>query len=678
MASLPIRRMILYKHGVGYFERRGAAEGSELRLSFPREAMDDVLKSLVAIDMGAGQVLSIDYETPEDRAALLARGSIHLSEGRSLLDLLRDLRGRRVRLSASDASDPSGVAQIDGLVVGVDVEEENPLRRPIVTLYLPEGRQVRTLPVADVRNLTLLDEAADDLGYFLRASQSEEDRRNATLHLSPGDHNLLVGYIAPAPAWRVSYRMLFENEELRIENAEKPAVAESSDAGIDSSAPFSIRNSQFCLLQGWGLFDNQLEEDLENVALTLVAGMPVSFRYRLYEPRTPERPLVEDEERTVNAPIFFDAAPPVAAAPMAMPAPAAKMRAAGRGAMLSAADDMVMSSAAMEESVAVSASGEERGALFAYRVAHPVSVARGQSAMVPILSQRVSARRDLLYNGRKQPKHPVASLRLKNESGLTLERGPVTVLEDGDYAGEAVVPFTRAGGELIVPYAVELGISVSEQRKSERRMVGISVRHEYLLIQEYDIQRTDYHITSTVGEQTTVMVEHPLGANYELFDTPAPFERTAEVARWEVACAPQQRTIFTVAERQLVSRNEQVRSLTMERLRQYLKDKFLDEATMAGLREVLDLYGEIATAQRRLAAIEAERKQIYAAQKQVQGSLAPLGTQGEEGALRQRYVATLNQSEDRLNALAAEEQQLNARIATLEQQAAERLRALGK
>ena len=34
--------------------------------------------------------------------------------------------------------------------------------------------------------------------------------------------------------------------------------------------------------------------------------------------------------------------------------------------------------------------------------------------------------------------------------------------------------------------------------------------------------------------------------------------------------------------------------------------------------------------------------------------------------------------EDRLNALAAEEQQLNARVAALEQQAAERLRVLGK
>src|SRR3982751_4088960 len=98
MPELPIRRMILYKHGVGYFERRGAVSGTALRLSFPRAAMDDVLKSLVTLDLGAGQVHGVDFETPEDRASQIARGSIHLSDDRSLLDLLRDLRGRRVRL----------------------------------------------------------------------------------------------------------------------------------------------------------------------------------------------------------------------------------------------------------------------------------------------------------------------------------------------------------------------------------------------------------------------------------------------------------------------------------------------------------------------------------------------------------------------------------------------------
>src|SRR5918912_1836719 len=102
MPDLPIRRMILYKHGVGYFERHGPLSGLELRLSFPSAAMDDVLKSLVALDLGAGQIHGVDFETPEDRAAQIARGSIHLSDDRSLLDLLRDLRGRRVRLHIAD------------------------------------------------------------------------------------------------------------------------------------------------------------------------------------------------------------------------------------------------------------------------------------------------------------------------------------------------------------------------------------------------------------------------------------------------------------------------------------------------------------------------------------------------------------------------------------------------
>src|SRR5205814_9236442 len=93
----------------------------------------------------------------------------------------------------------------------------------------------------------------------------------------------------------------------------------SSDAKPSSLA---VRPSSSVLLQGWGLFDNQLDEDLEDVALTLVAGMPVSFRYRLYEPHTPERPLIADEERTVTAPIEFAGAMPPPAAPMMMAAAA--------------------------------------------------------------------------------------------------------------------------------------------------------------------------------------------------------------------------------------------------------------------------------------------------------------------------------------------------------------------
>lgn len=686
MTALPIKRIILYKHGVGYFERRGPVQGETLRLTFPRPAMDDVLKSLIALDRGNGQVLSLDFETPEDRAELLAKGSIHLSDTRTLLDLVRDLRGRQVRCRSRSQNDQHGGngdagrdEETEGVVVGVTCGGDKPLDGAVVSIYRPDQQQVQTIPLADIRHLHLLDEtAAADLRYFLRAAQSEEDRRSATLHLSPGDHDILVGYIAPAPAWRVSYRMLVERSE--------PEAPPSQPPGGSPSAPTTLEDRPFTvLLQGWGLFDNQLEEDLEQVHLTLVAGMPVSFRYRLYEPKTPERPLVQDEERTVNAPVFFEGAPPPAPAPAAgaRMRGAKQMRAMTLG-MAEAEEDAAfapeappsLSIDAMDQSVQIAASGGERGALFAYTVRHPVSVARGQSAMVPILGQQMPCRRDLLYNGRKLPDHPVASLRLTNETGLTLERGPVTVTEDGDYAGEAVVPFTRAGGEVIVPFAVELGVKVEEQRSRERRIVSIGVREEYLLIQEYELHHTVYHLTSTLSTPVDVVIEHSPLPNYELTDTPDPAERTATFVRWSVWCAANARTVFEVHERRMQRRHERVQSVSGKQLQDYLHHRYLDEAIGQGLEEVLQLYRQMEETRKQVNQIEQERQAIYKHQKQIQGNLSPLGREGEEGALRKRYVAELGKLEDRLTALHTEERRLEQQVARLDEQARQKLHHL--
>jgi hypothetical protein len=669
MPELPIRRMVIYKHGVGYFERRGAVSGTALPLSFPRDAMDDVLKSLVALDLGGGQVLGVDFETLEDRASRLARGSIHLSDAHSLLDLLRDLRGRQVRLHITNEN--TEVSAVAGTVVGVDLDERRPLEGPLVSLYLPEPREVRPLPVRAVTRVEVLDDrAADDLAYFLRASQSEQDRRAATLRLSEGEHDLLVGYVAPAPSWRVSYRVLFESDEGRGQKVE------------GETAP----PSAFCLLQGWGLFDNQLEEDLRDVTLTLVAGMPVSFRYRLYEPNTPDRPLVEDETRTVAAPVEFGAMlpqsvpVPAAAAPPPMAAGMMRKRAMPT---LGAADEPefemaapMMSMDAAESSTVAAGVGEERGALFQYRVTHPVSVARGQSAMVPIVGSRLEARKELLYNAAKLPKHPVASLRMRNATGLTLERGPVTVVEEGDYAGEAVLPFTRDGAELIVPYAVELGISISETHGGERQMAGVSVRGEYLLVEEWDVRQVEYRLASTLARPAVVTVEQALLAHYAIHETAAPAEQTQGLARWQVACPAGVETRFLVRQRRRLARREQVRGLTGRQLQEYLRLRFLDETTVRALDRVLALYQQASQAQQRIAAIEQERQKIYKRQQQTQQSLGPLGREGEEGALRTRYVTLLGQLEDQLNAYGEEERRLQTEIARLEQEAAATLATL--
>ena len=55
-AELPVKRVVLYKHGVGYFERSGdLASGESARLDFKASEMNDVLKSLTVEETGEGR-----------------------------------------------------------------------------------------------------------------------------------------------------------------------------------------------------------------------------------------------------------------------------------------------------------------------------------------------------------------------------------------------------------------------------------------------------------------------------------------------------------------------------------------------------------------------------------------------------------------------------------------------
>lgn len=219
---------------------------------------------------------------------------------------------------------------------------------------------------------------------------------------------------------------------------------------------------------------------------------------------------------------------------------------------------------------------------------------------------------------------------------------------------------------------------MTEEPGSERHTSGLRVRDDYLIVQEWDVRLTYYRIHSTLAAPAEVTIEQALLPNYALADTPAPLEQAGGLARWVVMCAPNAETSFVVRQRAETSRWEQVRGLSASQLREFLKQRFLDDATYNALAGVIELYGQIDAHQHRLEAIERERKAAYKQQQQIQGSLAPLGREGEEGALRTRYVATLGGLEDRLMALEAEERQLNEAIAQIEETARQQLAALAR
>src|SRR6516225_4946537 len=98
MALLPITRVVLYKHGVGYFEREGKVDGDEsVTLAFKQAEVSDVLKSLTVLDLDGGHIAAVSYDSTKPLQELLADVSLSIPEQNGLAGLLPQLKGARVR-----------------------------------------------------------------------------------------------------------------------------------------------------------------------------------------------------------------------------------------------------------------------------------------------------------------------------------------------------------------------------------------------------------------------------------------------------------------------------------------------------------------------------------------------------------------------------------------------------
>jgi hypothetical protein len=249
-----------------------------------------------------------------------------------------------------------------------------------------------------------------------------------------------------------------------------------------------------------------------------------------------------------------------------------------------------------------------------------------------------------------------------------LERGPVTLVEDGDYKGEAVVPFTKDDGEVYLPYAVELGVKITDLSTSPTRTTGISFGGEFVVYEEYNIWRTEHRIENTSADDLQITIEAPRsGQEYELFDTPAPDVETNSERRWRVNVPARSRSSFVWQIRMRTHRREHLRGLRYEQLQSLLKHRWLDQSTFDLLSEMLGQMRSIEEMQRELAKLAAEREQIYKQQEQMRENLAALQPSGKEAALRGRILDKLEESQNRLDDHEAREAELNRQVAEAEE-----------
>jgi hypothetical protein len=590
--------MVLYKHGVGYVERQGAVKGTkEIKLSFKKPYMNDLLKSLLVFSTGKGLVTGVSYETPEDISKLIAEKAIRVPEREAMIGLFRQLKGYTVDIQTNTEKVKGKVLGTQEPVQGasqqlnIDLGKEE--IKPTVVIKQEDGA-IKSVIVEKIVSYKIEDdEATEDLDFFLDAVTSERKKnvKAVTVFLDGKDTQLNVSYISSMPSWRVSYRLVHEKDK--------------------------------AMVQGWGIIDNNLDEDLKDVDISLVAGKPISFIYDLYTPPAVYRPTIREESRGVSAPVelegemeryeegMFEAQmaageeydydeelddmlmeKEMAPEPMAKVAKKKDMAygAGGLAATRSAAAPAPpMDSAQLAASTRVATTTVEMGEFFKYDIAHPVTVKRGQSAMVPIIQTKIDCIKEHVYNAQKMPRNPLVTMRVKNDTGMVLERGPVTVVDEGTYVGEAILPYTVPLGENHIAYSVDMGVNVTEDYWTENEFKSVWIKDSYLYREEYETKTTEYSIENKNKNEVDLVLEHPKNSAYELIKTQKPTEETENFYRWKSKIKSKKQTKFKVLEGRTVSYSEYLRDMSLSTAEWYLDSKYINKLTFGKIKEIIDL-----------------------------------------------------------------------------------------
>jgi hypothetical protein len=635
MPPLPIRRVVLYKHGVGHFEREGAVDGdATLALTFKQAEVSDVLKSLTVLDLDGGHVASVSYDSTKPLEQLLQEVALSIPDQGSLVGLLPQIKGARVALHTG-VHDP-----VEGCVLGVDSTERQTgdgVVHVVLLSVMTDTGDVRQFDLHQLASLQILDTALRrDLDYYLRTqlSAKKKDSRTFTFFAQgAGNRMIRLSYTLEAPVWKATYRILLGEEG-------KPPT-----------------------IQGWAVVDNTQDEDWEDVQLSLIAGLPVAFVHDLYTPRYIRRPVVEVKETTgVLPPEVEEGVQQVLMGKFAIPvAGAAAARESvqdeatygraprGAGTVRDVRRQSISSTPAQVRE-------RKLGDFFEYEIQHPVTIRRNQSALVPIVLRPFEGRPVLLYNKATRAENPMRCVEFKNSTGLTLEGGPVTVLEGGSYVGEAMLETLKPDEQRLVPYAVELGVFVLDNIDTKESSVQrVVIRNKMLTTFRQQVRQTTYTLNNKSEVEQTLYLEHPREmAEWQLFDTSDLYETTESYWRFRLPLPAKQVTTFVVRQRFLSQRQHSLTDLGDNQLGIWLEQRYLDRATADVLRQVVDLRNQAAHAEQRIVQLREERESIHNEQKRLRENLQALGDRPAEKELRERFVRTFNSQEDRLQQLDAE------------------------
>lgn len=615
-----LRRVMLSTGGVGYFEYETQVHG-DMQISLPvrMDQVDDVLKSIVVFDdKGGTGFVQLPSRAPlSDIFRGLPFGPGALESNASLIDALK---GSEVSVRGPDG--------MSGRIVSVNKEDakgpdETTITRHRVGVMTSSG--LKQFVLEDASSITFSDPIlTKQIDQALSSVAEHREGQGRTLQIratGEGTRTVTIAYVVEAPLWKSSYRAT------------------------------TLGNGK-ARMQGWAILENVSGNDWTDIDLTVVTGNPVTFRQALYATYYVSRPevpvevlgriLPRPDEGAVGAGdiVASEAFAPPPPPPAPMPAMASRMK-EGRGptaGMISRDED----------AKPIAAVSKEAATQVSFRMPFAVTVKNGQSLAVPIIDKEVPGELVSLYQPDTHPRHPLAALKLTNDTETGLPPGVLTLYERGkdetDYVGDAQLATLPVGEARMLGFALDQKVLIDREDKFEKRISKATLANGIFKASVVDQRNTVYTIKGPAKEDRRVVIEHPRQAGWELV-TPDPkgAEQTDTAFRipFDVkAGATIKQTVTTQWPRE---EEQQLVDLGLDLVLAYASNENLSMAQRAAFARMGEFKRNLEEFDRQTEVAGEARDRVFEDQERIRENIkaVPAGS-----ALQQRYLRSMGDLED--------------------------------
>jgi hypothetical protein len=648
--GLALRRVVIYRNGVAYFQRGGHVEESEVRFKVKDTEVGDFLATLAVSETGGSSVRSVSFplkvQEDEDEIETNENEKSGKNDGKSGKSGQSE---KRKKTEDEKRHLKVVVLGLDGKAHDLEVGyvAEAPVWRPSYRLTVEKGGEAYLQAWGVVQNL------------------SGEDWKNVKLSLVAGAPLAFEAQLGE-PIIPVRPVVTDRGEVIagvpRSDTSLKQGPPDRDGDGIPDSAdrcpdvPGSSDDGDGCPEPDRDV--GGLKNEAEKSNKDQKTGKKTS--------NGPAR-----SRRSDGAP----SAPPAGAAAAASESPAPRPMAAPPPPPpppMSQAPRSLRSLAA----VAVEA-GTTR-----YDLPQPVTIPDKSATMVLLLSRRIPGEALFLFapdSGVPDSyQHPFRVVRFANATPGVLERGPIAVFEQGSFLGQGMVDPLPAGATATVPFALERALAVDQDSKNDELGERIAkIENGELTIERDSVHQSKYRIRNGADLDVKILLRHPRINGARLFQPPPETEDNVgtQTALVPAHVRPRATAEVVVDERTTTRRREDWFTILADNaMKAYVADPRADRTVASRLTAAWVVRKDIVDRYEARAKLAQEQATLSQQTQETRANLRAIEKNKAADQLRVKLTARLTETSTRVDEVSKRIVEIDSKLAELRIQFKELLR----